>query len=1413
MSSNLDKFAILESFLDEVNSYLPEIEAHLDQLQQHPANFEAIEEAYRRAHTIAGSAAMMDFYALSRVAQGMEEVLGGAIDQHEGLDAPTIALLRRSFSRLTRLVEHIRTGADDAPVLAEDEVDRASLRSPIASGGIAPFAPSDPSGQPAPPPAAMAGVGRQATQPEIPVPDWLAAFGGPAALAGSGPVAPPQASAPRPQAPGMDPWAASLADLPTGHTPAMPAAPHTDPFARSQAGQGVGAQPSVEDMLQAFQIGEAPPPPGGPNDLSTLGTGRMPSAQRAGPGALNTSGTQPASMQDLVAEAEVARRQVASLRDVAIVLRDAAKTLEEERTELRAFLDGSRDALDRLEEWAGQQMGLDLRQSPDSVRRYLPLSVIWVITTRLKTLVGVVNNSSRNLTGKQEEIEETLGELRRTLQAAGQIFSGMASMGPSPDNGFSATVAQLSWAPPAAPATQPPVGAAAPLPELSAAARAELERDVREQLRRELEDEVRTEVAASVRRDEEDRIRQELQIQVRRQLLAELTPGLGMAGMLGQEPGLAQMLLSTERAPKPVQITSEQSPEALEIFRDEAQEHLQTITEGIRQLEAAPGDTAVLQSIRRAMHTLKGAAGMMGFAAIQRLAHASEDLLDRLVAGTIAFSALVLSLLLETSDELDQMVSSGGGTDEAAYPAVRELVRRYAVLTGAPVHTSGELGLAAAGTHDAVRIDMADDADDGREARAAGEAPDLSVRLQLSKLDDLVNVFGELLINRSILEERIDRLSRIVGDTVQVSDRLHDVGAQLESRFEAATLPSGRSGPQLAAGGREAPSARGGGLSRLIGGRRGESAPHTNEFDELELDRYTEFHRLSRGLSEGVTDVGTLAHEMEAIIREAQSSFQRESRLSTDVQDRLLKARLVPLQSLMPRLYRVARASASREDKEIEFFAEGTSTEVDRKVAEEVAGPLLHIVRNAVNHGIERPSDREKADKPRSGKILISAGYEGNQVVISVHDDGRGIDPEKIRATAIARGWIDAYAHISDKEAINLIFQPGVSTAETITEESGRGVGLDVVRDAVARLRGTIEVDSTVGQGSTFTMKFPISLQIARAVLVRVSGQTLAVPMAVVDQIGRLDYYQKMADPTPSIEMRGERYPLAYLAGYLRLQPGPVEERSPVLLVNAGKRRVALLVDAIVAQQEIVSKPLGPHLRDVPGVAGAAVLGNGQVVLILELHGLLAQQPRGTVVLPIPGTRPNLAGSATSSSTLPLEAAGPRSSPAATDVSQSLTMPPAPASGARGPFVVSSRTGESSQHHIVTPASGRQSYVLVVDDSPSVRRVVGNMLKANGWEVQTARDGVEALDLIARQVPAAVLLDIEMPRMDGYELLATVRSQDQYRHLPLIVLTSRAATKHQQRALQLGADAYVIKPYQDEELLTTIATLVQARSA
>ncbi len=1514
MANNFDKFAILESFLDEVKSYLPEIQADLDHLQQQPADFDALEETYRLTHTIAGSAAMMEFSGLARVAQGMEDTLGEALDRRGPLDPTAVGLLRRSFSRLSRMIDHVKSGADDAPLLAEDEADRAAWRGgqpPTGAGAVPPGHVGPASSTP----VTSATDGQPGAG--IQVPDWLAAFG--SSSASNRPAEPPGSaqSSEMPFAFGQfgdsGAWGASAPSASGTRNDAFPlqsnapwssAKPQSgyvsgsnvasngsgthasgngsgDLSGNSEAAGSAGhPEPSFDEMLHAFHatsanasdVPEASSPvpsvsPTGPwmppaspdarwqasqldsqptpwqapvepesapwrpsmegQDPSAMATSALPTARPVG-SAFSTSSTwapsqavqampqSPAGLDELRSDEEAIRRQVATLRDVAASIHEAAQAMEDERGELRVFLDGSRDALDRLEEWAGQQMGLDLRQSPDSVRRYLPLSVIWVTTTRLKKLAAILSHSGRSVAATQEQIEETLDELRSAISHIGQLYGSVSSAGGSPEGGFSATVAHFSWAQPAPPTTgvAPQVESAPHLldrsrtaeRELSPGARAELTREVREQLRRELEDEVRSEIATEVRRDEEERLRQELQIQVRRQILSELTPGLG--GTAAPTGGLAQVLpqmsFASDRSPRPTQVTSEQSPEALEVFRDEAQEHLQTITAGMAQLERFPGDVAVVQSIRRAMHTLKGAAGMMGFSVIQQIAHASEDLLDGMVENGAALTPDVLSLLLDTSEALDQLVLEGPADTAEQQHVLQTLMARYGRPAGAGEGAQASTpGANALGRPDSGPIVLLDGTEAVEEAPEQAAAPnsstDLSVRLQLSKLDDLVNLFGELLINRSVLEERMDRLNRLVGDSVVVSERLRDIGTQLESRFEAATLPSGRTNASLG-------GSNGSGPTRpVVGGVRGNGSSFTNEFDELELDRYTEFHRISRGLAEGVTDVVTLGHEMEAIVRECQASFARESRLSSDFQDRLLKARLVPLQSLVPRLYRAARASALREGKQIEFFSEGTNTEVDRKVFEEVAGPLLHLVRNAVNHGIERPEVRESAGKSPAGKILVTAAYEGNQVVISVRDDGGGIDPERIRQTAIARGWIEPTAQLSDKELINLIFRPGVTTAESVTEESGRGVGLDVVRDSVSRLRGTLEVDSTIGLGTVFTMKFPISLQIARAVLVKIGQQTLAIPMAVVDQIGRLDYYQRVPGPVPAIEQRGERYPLAHLASYLKLTPGPVDERASVLLVNAGKERMALLVDTISAQQEIVSKPLGPHLRDVPGVAGAAVLGNGQVVLILELHELLAQHPHDAVLLPEPGAR----AAVTQMPTAPMPAA---STPGRTPAVAAPPVAPTGAPGGRREFVVAPRQAPAfSSNRVVVPPMGQSSYVLVVDDSPSVRRVVSNMLKAHGWEVQTARDGVEALEVIARQMPAAVLLDIEMPRMDGYELMATVRSQEQYRHLPLVVLTSRAATKHQQRAMQLGADAYVVKPYQDEELLSTIATLVQAR--
>jgi chemotaxis protein histidine kinase CheA/ActR/RegA family two-component response regulator len=1193
-------------------------------------------------------------------------------------------------------------------------------------------------------------------------------------------------------------------DLSTAGTAAMPTIPYGDPRGPQAPSQAPdwGASMGGASMGGASMAGQGHPTWEHPTMFvppSSGGAGQQAPARTAA--AAETNGLALSALDEVRVDADSVRRQVASLRDVVATLREAAQTMEDERTELRGFLDGSQDALTRLEEWAGQQMGLDLRNSPEHVRRYLPLSVIWVTTTRLKKLVALLHGSGRSLTATQEQIDETLGELRTALDSFGQLYTTVATIGGAPDQGFSATVAQVRYAPPTPSSAQEAV---------SPGTRAEIERQVREELRRELEDDVRDELAAEVRRDEEQRIRHELEIQVRRQLLSELAPGLGASAITvsgGPQP-MARMPLA-DQAPRPIQVTTEQSPEAMEVFRDEAQEHLQTITTGISQLERVPGDADALRSIRRAMHTLKGAAGMMGFSIIQDLAHASEDLLDALNDGLVQFSPAVFSVIFDTSEVLDQLVTGRIASFDEQQRAAQPLIQRYAQLTGAPpASTSSPRGVSAspaAGLRATIERDEA-------AGEPAPTSPDLSVRLQLSKLDELVTIFGELLISRSVLEERLDRLNHLVGDTVRVSDRLRDVGGQLESSFEAATLPSGRSsvmlpnlnGPgQGGAWGGGAPGQMGQMGQMPFGGAARQPA-HKGEFDALELDQYTEFHRLSRGLSEGVADVNTLSHELEVLIREIQTSFARESRQSSDFQDRLLKARLVPLQSLVTRLYRASRASALKEGKEVEFYIEGGNTEVDRKIFEDIEGPLLHIVRNAVNHGIEPPDVRERSGKPRTGHILVSAAYEGNQVAISVRDDGAGINPERIRQTAIARGLLDPNAQLSDREAINLIFRPGMTTADTVTEESGRGVGLDVVRDAVSRLRGSVEVDSTPGQGSTFTLKFPISLQIARAVLVRTGQQTYAVPMAVVSQIGRLDYYSRVPGAAAQLEVRGERYPVVHLAHYLNVPPGPIDDRTAVLLINTGRHRVAMLVDDVLSQQEIVSKPLGPHLVDVPGISGATVLGNGQVVLILELLELLSQPPSGTITLPEPGRRVahEQLPTAPLTGSIPGDPASwGRAAPSA-----------APSASGQG-FVLTPRGGTGvAQSHVVVPPSAQQSYLLVVDDSPSVRRVVSNMLKAHGWNVQAARDGIEALEVIARERPAAVLLDIEMPRMDGYELMATIRSQEQYRTLPLLVLTSRAATKHQQRAVQLGADAYIIKPYQDEDLLNQISALVQARA-
>ncbi len=1357
MAGSFDRAAILESFLKELNAYVPEIEANLDRAQRQPQNTEALEEIYRRVHTIAGSAGMMELSGMAQIATAMETVVGDVLDGVTPLTDQIVGLLHRSVQRLRQLMELARVGADDSALVAQDKQDHAVSR-PRVSGntGQTPRVFGGPGVSNTTPPP---GVAPQQQTPPLPQPV-------------------PQTTPPMPMPSWIDQRAAP--PPPPLQSP-VPPATAWPPVARGPAltGEAVPTTPLQDLPFGQSSVGPAPPPPlAGPAQA---------------PAALTRLADTPL-WRDVQADEESIRACASALVQSIGALRELSRAFDGERGELQTFLDGSKDALDRLEQWAGQAMGIDLRTSPDHVRRYLPLSVLWVVTTRMKAVQDKLHEATRGLTVQQESLGEVLGHLGAALDRAGQLAGSVfAAAAATPDGGFTASVSQFAYVPPA---TRLP----ADLASLRPAERAELERAVREELRREIEDDVRSDVAAEVRRDEERRLRQELEIQVRRQLLAELSPSMGVGASLaaGMDLGL---LAASARPAAPAQphrvVVSDRASETLEVFRSEAEEHLRTISNGVTALEQRPSDADAIRSIRRAVHTLKGAAAITGFNTVADLAHICEDLLDRMGDGSIATTPEIISLLLDTSQALEALINGDTAEQGGEAGMVAALRPRYQVLLGETVELATPTPQpkvdASAASRGAMRVTEEQPDDDieldaGAEARAAAEragASDLSVRLPLRKLDELISLFGDILVNRSVVEERMSRLSRMISENGSVSEHLREVGTKIERQYEASMLPSQRNAPPPGQGfaGRPAhPPSFGGVMS-------GPNATPQAEFDPLELDRYSEFHQLSRGLSEGITDATALGTEMETTVREMEVALAREARLSSLFQDALLKARLVPISSLMPRLYRAVRAISVKYGKEFEMFIDGEDTEVDRSVYEDIAAPLLHLVRNAIYHGIETPATRAAAGKSAAGKIIISARYEGNQLFIAVRDDGSGINPSNIRSTAIARGLIDAYTQLSDREVINLIFQPGFSTSETVTEEAGRGIGLDVVRDTVTKLRGTIEVDSLIGQGSTFTMKIPISLQIQRVVLVRAGEQVYAIPMSVVEQLVQLDFFPRglMADGGQALEVRGERYRLAHLSPYLNVAPGPVGDKTPVLLIAAGNRRWGLLVDAMSGrQEEIVAKNLGPHLRNVPGISGATVLGNGQVVLILDPVETLQRPPRSGAALPIlppPGA------------TLP-----------------QLTPPTDPARRNEQPMRAGSGVSHGARSAPQMPPGARSTpYILVVDDSPSVRRVVSTTLKNAGWEVLTARDGLEALEIVAQRPPAAILLDIEMPRMDGYELMSALRSQPMYQQLPLIVLTSRAATKHQQRALQLGADAYVVKPYQDEQLLGTVNELVAIR--
>ena len=595
------------------------------------------------------------------------------------------------------------------------------------------------------------------------------------------------------------------------------------------------------------------------------------------------------------------------------------------------------------------------------------------------------------------------------------------------------------------------------------------------------------------------------------------------------------------------------------------------------------------------------------------------------------------------------------------------------------------------------------------------------VRVSSGLLENLVNLAGESSIVRARVEQGMNDFTVALDEMETTIGRVREQLRRLEMETEA----------------------------QILFRQDRPDGPTYDEFDPLEMDRYSQLQQLSRGLSESASDMLDLKETLLFKARESETLLLQQARINTELQEGLMRTRMVPFSRLLPRLRRIVRQISGELEKEVEFHSYNAEGELDRNLLERMVPPLEHMLRNAVDHGIESPEMRKNFGKPPAGRIDLLLSREGGDVVIEISDDGAGIDVETVRAKAVESGLMAADADLRDDEICQFVLAPGFSTAKSVTQISGRGVGMDVVHSEVKQLGGSIQIASQPGKGSRFIVRVPFTVSINRALMVAVGDDLYAIPLNTIEGIVLLSpsELEKLYTPDENtFEYAGIPYRVRYLGHYLGREFRAASQQSsvPVVLVRSGDQAVAVHVDGVQGSREIVVKSLGPQFAGVGGISGATILGDGSVVVIVDLIALIRAQ----------------SGEGLSSNARPL--------------------------------------GRGS----------KTTCVMVVDDSVTVRKVTSRLLERQGMDVIVAKDGIEAIALLQERRPDVMLLDIEMPRMDGFEVARQVRHDDRLSDLPIIMISSRTGEKHQEHAAQLGVNNFLGKPFQENELLETIDHLV-----
>ncbi len=846
-----------------------------------------------------------------------------------------------------------------------------------------------------------------------------------------------------------------------------------------------------------------------------------------------------------------------------------------------------------------------------------------------------------------------------------------------------------------------------------------------------------------------------------------------------EEAALASLLATATAAEDPDAPldTGDLDIELVDIFVEEGNDlldHSDGLLAQLRENSEDGEDEELIVGLQRDLHTFKGGARMSGMMSVGELGHAMESLLEAIAMRRATLGGDGVRLLERGFDRLRDMVTRIAArravglptmlieefqarAENRAYEAAEPVTTEQAQPSQAqePAETaqaesaesaqaipeaaeSSETAPEPAGKQPAEMAtepvtvpakvavlkplsapigEMAIGADDDASVRA----PQEQVRIRADLLDRLVNYAGEVAIYRARLEQQLAAFRATAQEMERTNDRLRDQLRRLDSETEA----------------------------QIMARYQRQNDAGDESFDPLELDRFSTLQQLSRALAESAADLQSLHGSMEDLTRQYETLLTQQSRVSSDLQEGLMRTRMLPLDSLLPRLRRVVRQAAGETGKQAALRVDGAQGELDRSVIERMTAPLEHMLRNAVAHGLEAPATRAQLGKPLEGTIRIAVRNEGSEVVLEVGDDGGGLNRDAIRSRAISRNLIQPDAVLTDGELDRMIFEPGFSTAESVSRLAGRGVGMDVVSSEVRQLGGTIEIRSKEGEGTTFVLRLPQTLAVTQAVFVKIGEIEYAVPIASVRGVGRIPR-EDLAKSDAVYRYGGEDYALHDLGSLVGAPTAKAEGhlQMPLLLIGSGDLRAAVAIDQVLGSREIVVKDGGPQMAALPGVFGATIMGDGRVVVILDIAPLVRR------------------------------------------------------------YASMAQTAVPTEIEAVEELR-RVPLVMVVDDSVTMRKVSGRVLERHGFEVATAKDGLDALEHMIDLVPDLMLLDIEMPRMDGYELATAMKADPRLRNIPIIMITSRTGEKHRQRAIDIGVERYLGKPYQEAELMRNVFELLK----